>query len=88
MKSVSNTLPVRFQARDALTRVSRESLKKIAKELGFNESQTVHFALAKLRDELLARSTTDETDDITPAQLAAIRRAAPKAKGKIISSLI
>lgn len=88
MESVSNILPVRFQERDALTRVSRTSLKKIARELGFNESQTVHFALAKLRDELRARSAAGETDDITPEQLAAIRRAAPQAKGKIVSSLI
>lgn len=88
MTAISNTLPLRFQERDALSRVSRESLRKLAKELGFNETQTVHFALARLRDELEARQATALTDDITPAQLAAIRRAAPKAKGKILSSLI
>ena len=86
MPDAANTLPVRFQEQDALTRVSRGSLKKMVKELGFNESQTVHFALAKLRDELMGRNTL--TDDLTPEHMAAIRRASPKARGKIVASLI
>ena len=36
----------------------------------------------------IQKITSLQTGDISPKQLAAIRRAAPKAKGKIIASLI
>ena len=36
---------------DTLTTVSRASLRRIAKALGFSETQAVHFALARLRQD-------------------------------------
>src|SRR6266705_5408259 len=42
---------------DTLATVSRESVKSMAKKLGFNETQVAHYALARLREELLAKSS-------------------------------
>ncbi len=85
---------------DTLATVSRESVKSMAKKLGFNETQVAHYALARLREELLAKSSrpivardrkhgSNDDDDYAPLtaeQLAVIRKHAPKRRGKPLTS--
>lgn len=74
--------------KDTLTTVSRDSLRSIAKTLGFSETQAVHFALARLRDEALQEAGDQDYPPLTDAQLAALRKHGPRRKGRILSTLL
>jgi hypothetical protein len=73
---------------DTLTTVSRVTVRRIAKALGFSETQAVHFALARLREDALRGESAEGYPPLTKAQLAAIRRHEPKRKGRALSSLL
>ena len=73
---------------DTLTTVSRDALRALAKKLGFNETQTVLFALARLRDEVSGEADTDKLMPLTKAQHQAVAKAEPKGKGRVIGSLL
>lgn len=89
----TSVLPVHF-ADDSLTRVSRQTLKSLAKKLGFNETQTVHYALAYLKKEvqpsaLPADGREPDYPPLTEPQLNAIRAHQPRRKkAGIVESLI
>lgn len=84
----SDALLMRFQPTDTATKVSRATLTKLARQLGYKrESEVLHYAVRKLANEVLP---TYEPDDglLTARQMAAIRKAAgPAGRGKVISSL-
>ena len=75
---------------DTVTTVSRETFSEVAKTLGFNETQTLHFAIARLRDEVLAGGQRGAADGgkpyspLTAGQLLDIRSRAPKPRGKLV----
>jgi DNA-binding MurR/RpiR family transcriptional regulator len=79
---------MRFQPTDTATKVSRATLTRLAKQLGYKrESEVLHYAVRKLADEVLP---TYEPDDgpLTAKQMAVIRKAAgPASGGKVASSL-
>ncbi len=88
VSSPPDALLMRFQPTDTATKVSRATLTKLAKQLGYKrESEVLHYAVRKLADEVLP---TYEPDDgpLTTKQMAAIRKAAgPAGRGKVVSSL-
>ena len=49
----------------------------MAKELGFNETQVIHFALAKLAKEVLPAYEQDD-GPLTKKEMAAIEKLAPQ----------
>lgn len=75
---------------DTLTTVSHETFTEVAKTLGFNETQTLHLAIARLRDEVLRDGQRGSGDGeepyppLTAAQLVNIRSQAPKPRGKLV----
>lgn len=85
---------------DTLATVSRSSVKLMAKKLGFNETQVTHYALARLREELLVGSgrptlaaghrgpgiQDGDYPALTAEQLQIIRQHAPKRRGKPLTS--
>jgi hypothetical protein len=73
---------------DTLTTVSRETVRRIAKALGFSETQAVHFALARLREDALRGEAEEAYPPLTKAQLDAIRIHEPKRKGRVLSNLL
>lgn len=73
---------------DTLTTVSRTTLRRIAKALGFSETQAVHFALARLREDALRGEADEAYPPLTKAQLAAIRKHEPERKGRVLSTLL
>ncbi len=73
---------------DTLTTVSRDALRALAKKLGFTETQTVLFALARLRDDVLASEAPEALAPLTAAQHAAIAKAAPRGRGKVLDTLL
>lgn len=88
VSSPPDALLMRFQPTDTTTKVSRATLTKLAKQLGYKrESEVLHYAVRKLADEVLP---TYEPDDglLTAKQLAAIRRISPPDKyALVVSSL-
>ena len=88
LPSSPDALLMRFQPNDTATKISRATLAKLAKQLGYQrESEVLHYAALKLAGEVLP---TYEPDDgqLTAKQMAAIRKAAgPAGRGKVISSL-
>ena len=88
LSSPPDALLMRFQPSDTATRVSRATLTKLAKQLGYKrESEVLHYAVRKLADEVLP---TYEPDDglLTEKQLATIRKVSPVDKyARVASSL-
>ena len=72
---------------DTLTTVSRSALRAMAKRLGFNETQTVLYALARLREEVLVAREAGVLMPLTKAQHAAIEKAEPKGSRALGSAL-
>lgn len=76
----------RFRRTDTLTGVSRLTTKKMAESLGFTgETQVIHYALQKLAKEVLPSYEADD-GELTEAQLAAIRKAAPQDRTKTVKA--
>ena len=76
---------------ESLTTVSRKTLKELAEKLGFDETQTVLFALARLRDEVLVSADSSQKDTFLPLsakQHKKISAAEPALRGKVVSTLI
>ena len=81
-----DALLMRFQPTDTTTKVSRATLAKLAKQLGYKrESEVLHYAVRKLANEVLP---TYEPDDglLTDKQLAAIRKVSPAGKYTSVAS--
>ena len=88
VSSPPDALLMRFQPTDTATKVSRATLTKLAKQLGYKrESEVLHYAVRKLADEVLPTYAPDD-GPLTAKQMAAIRKAAgPAGRGKVVSSL-
>lgn len=83
-----DTLLMRFPSTDTTSRVSRATLTRLAKHLGYKcESELLHYAVRKLANEVLPTCEPDDSS-LTARQMAVIRKAAgPVSGGKVISSL-
>lgn len=66
-----------FRERDAVHAVSRPTVKRIAKLLGLNETETALLALARLRDQLIPAYAPDD-GPVPEKILEAIRRIVPQ----------
>lgn len=86
--SPHNSLLMRFKAADTRQGVSRETLLRLARQLGYErESEVLHYAVRKLADEVLPKYELDG-GPLTRRQLAAIQKAAgPAGRGAVKSKL-
>jgi hypothetical protein len=73
---------------ETVTTVSRSSLRAVAKKLGFNETQTVLYAIARLRDEVLDEAEKDALMPLTQLHHRRIAKATPKTRGKVVETLL
>ena len=81
----SDQLLLRFQPADTQNSISRSTVKRLAEYLGFTEAQVIHYALRKLAKEVLPAYEADD-GELTPAQLAAIRKATLQGSVKSVKS--
>lgn len=89
MSNATSQQPLKLNFKDdTLTTVSRDALRALAKKLGFNETQTVLYALARLRDEVFVERDMEQFMPLTKIQDQAIAKAEPKGQGKVIGSLL
>lgn len=68
---------VRFRPRDAKHAVTRSTVRKMAGRLGVSDTETVHYALAALRDRVLPAYAQDD-GPLTEAEIKALRKAVPQ----------
>jgi hypothetical protein len=80
-------LLVHFGA-ESVDAVSRSTLRALAAQLHMNERQTVHYALARLRGELLHGGEDGQFMPLTAGEHLRIASAAPGRRGKVLDSLL
>ena len=84
--SKPDQLLLRFRPSDTQNGISRSTVEKLAEYLGFTgETQVIHYALRKLAKEVLPAYEADD-GELTPMQLAAIRKAIPQGRAKSVKS--
>ena len=69
----SDALLLKFKDTDTVNTVTRAAVREMSRTLGFNETQLVQYALAKLRAEVLPAYVPDE-GPVPQAMLRHIRK--------------
>lgn len=78
----------RYRLVDSASGVTRETAKRLAKQLGMDETQAIHHALHELAMRVLPQYEADE-GALTTAQVRQIQdRAPPAVKRSVRSSLL
>ena len=84
--SLSSQIAFRYRATDSATGVSRETAKRLAAQLGVDETQAIHIALHDMAMRLLPQYEADD-GALTAAQLEQIKLQAPQGKKRSASSI-
>ena len=86
-----DSLLLKFRDKDSACGVSRETLRKLSKELNMSETMIVHFALARFAREVLPGYEPDE-GPLSQADLKRVRARAqetlPTGKARGTKSLL
>jgi hypothetical protein len=72
-RTPANQIAFRYRSIDSATGVTRETAKKLAQQLGVDETQAIHHALHELAVKLLPQYEADD-GPLTAAQIRQIRR--------------
>ena len=84
---MTNQIAFRYRSIDSATGVTRETAKRLADQLGVDETQAIHRALHDLAVKLLPQYEADE-GALTSVQLRQIKRRVPQGvKRSVRSSL-
>jgi len=75
----------RFRPADSSNGISRATVARLAKHLGFTETQVMHCALKKLATEVLPTYEADE-GELPMETVAAIKKAEPQGRVKAVTS--
>lgn len=85
--TVANQIAFRYRAVDSATGVTRDTAKRLAQQLGVDETQAIHRALHELAVKVLPQYEADEAP-LTVSQLSQIKKRVPQgAKRSVRSSL-
>jgi len=83
----SNQIAFRYRPVDSVTGVTRETAKRLAAQLGVDETQAIHLALREFALKMLPQYEADD-GPLTAAQLRQIQQRAPQGtKQSVHSSL-
>jgi hypothetical protein len=86
-KPIANQIAFRYRAIDSATGITRETAKRLAKQLGVDETQVIHLALHQLAVKTLPQYESDN-GPLTATQLRQIGKSVPQsAKCSLRSSL-
>ena len=85
MTAATDSLLLKFRAKDTRFGVTRNTVRALASEMDVNETQVVHIALSRLAETMLASYEPDD-GPLTVRQIAAIRKlaAARKPMGAVV----
>lgn len=87
-RSQNNQIAFRYRAVDSTTGISRKTAKRLAAQLGVDETQAIHRALHELAVRVLPQYKQDD-GPLTAAQVRQIKNRVPQStKRSVRSSLI
>lgn len=87
-RSQNNQIAFRYRTVDSATGVSRKTAKRLAEQLGVDETQAIHRALHELAVKVLPQYEQDD-GPLTAAQVRQIKKRVPQGtKRSVRSSLI
>ena len=87
-RSQNNQIAFRYRPVDSATGVSRKTAKRLAAQLGVDETQAIHQALHELAVRVLPQYEQDD-GPLTAAQVRQIKKRVPQGtKRSVRSSLI
>ena len=75
MTAATDSLLLKFRAKDTRFGVTRNTVRALASEMDINETQVVHVALSKLAETMLPSYEPDD-GPLTARQIAAVRKLA------------
>ena len=75
----------RYRQADSATGVTRDTAKRLAEQLGVDETQAIHLALRDMAMRLLPQYEADD-GPLTAAQLRQIKKLVPQGKKKSVRS--
>lgn len=84
-RSTADQIAFRYRAADSATGVTRATAKRLAEQLGVDETQAIHHALHELAVKLLPQYESDD-GPLTTAQMHQIRKRAPQVNKRSVSS--
>jgi hypothetical protein len=84
-RALPNQIAFRYRATDSATGVTRETVKRIAEQLGVDETQAIHMALRDLAVRLLPQYEADD-GPLTAEQLVQIKKQLPQGSKRSVRS--
>jgi antitoxin component of RelBE/YafQ-DinJ toxin-antitoxin module len=84
-RSSVDQIAFRYRPADSTTGVTRDTAKRIAEQLGVDETQAIHLALHEMAVKLLPQYEADD-GPLTAAQLRQIRRHSPQGRLRSVRS--
>jgi hypothetical protein len=72
-REAPSTMLLKFKHKDTVMGVQKQTVKRMADLLGFNETDVVHYALSKLAREVIPSYEMDD-GPLTESQLIKIKR--------------
>ena len=83
--TVTNQIAFRYRAVDSATGVTRDTAKRLAEQLGVDETQAIHRALHELALKVLPQYEADD-GPLTATQLRQIRKRVPQGSKRSVRS--
>lgn len=84
-RATSDQIAFRYRAVDSATGVTRETAKRLAEQLGVDETQAIHHALHELAVKILPQYEADD-GPLTAAQLRQIKKRVPQGGRRSVRS--
>ena len=84
-RSTADQIAFRYRAADSATGVTRATAKRMAEQLGVDETQAIHHALHELAVKLLPQYEPDD-GPLNTTQMHQIRKRAPQGDKRSVSS--
>ena len=83
--TVTNQIAFRYRAVDSATGVTRDTAKRLAEQLGVDETQAIHRALHELALKMLPQYEADD-GPLTATQLRQIKKRVPQGSKRSVRS--
>jgi len=83
--TVTNQIAFRYRAVDSATGVTRDTAKRLAEQLGVDETQAIHRALHELALKVLPQYEADD-GPLTATQLRQIKKRVPQGSKRSVRS--
>ncbi|MDO8441565.1 MAG: hypothetical protein Q7S97_10255 [Polaromonas sp.] len=84
-RTPSNQIAFRYRAVDSATGITRDTAKRLAEQLGVDETQAIHRALHELAVRMLPQYEADD-GPLTAAQVHQIKKSIPQGSKRSVRS--